>query len=129
MNAHTIHLFIVFALIVLVFAAFLREWLAPDLVALSAMGVLLVTGVLSMDETLRVFSNGAPVVIGSMFVLSAALERTGTIDALARIFLRLAGANELRALLILMLLTVPLSAFVNNTPVVVVFMPVVMALA
>src|SRR5437867_1958278 len=129
MNAHTIHLFIVFALVVLVFAAFLREWLAPDLVALSAMGLLLVTGVLSMDETLRVFSNGAPVVIGSMFVLSAALERTGTIDALARIFLRLAGANELRALLTLMLLTVPLSAFVNNTPVVVVFMPVVMALA
>ena len=38
-------------------------------------------------------------------------------------------ANELRALLTLMLLTVPLSAFVNNTPVVVVFMPVVMALA
>jgi len=38
MNAHTIHLFIVFALIVLVFAAFLREWLTPDLVALSAMG-------------------------------------------------------------------------------------------
>ncbi len=37
MNAHTIHLFIVFALIVLVFAAFLREWLTPDLVALSAM--------------------------------------------------------------------------------------------
>ncbi len=129
MNAHTIHLFIVFALVVLVFAAFLREWLAPDLVALSAMGLLLVTGVLSMDETLRVFSNSAPVVIGSMFVLSAALERTGTIDALARIFLRLAGANELRALLTLMLLTVPLSAFVNNTPVVVVFMPVVMALA
>jgi di/tricarboxylate transporter len=86
MSAHTIHLFIVFALIVLVFAAFLREWLAPDLVALSAMGLLLVTGVLSMDETLRVFSNSAPIVIGSMFVLSAALERTGTIDALARIF-------------------------------------------
>ena len=54
----------------------LREWLAPDLVALSAMGLLLVTGVLSMDETLRVFSNGAPVVIGSMFVLSAALDLT-----------------------------------------------------
>src|SRR5207247_11041116 len=115
MNAHTIHLFIVFALVVLVFAAFLREWLAPDLVALSAMGLLLVTGVLSMDETLRVFSNGAPVVIGSMFVLSAALERTGTIDALARIFLRLAGANELRAFLTLIVFGIPIGIWVKIT--------------
>src|SRR6266704_5661126 len=98
MNAHTIHLFIVFALIVLVFAAFLREWLSPDLVALSAMGVLLVTGILSADETLAVFSNSAPVVIGCMFVLSAGLERTGAIDSLARVFMRLAGKNEWRAL-------------------------------
>ncbi|MEO5754661.1 MAG: SLC13 family permease, partial [Chthoniobacterales bacterium] len=47
----------------------------------------------------------------------------------ARVFLRLAGKSELRALAALAVLTVPLSAFVNNTPVVVVFMPVVLALA
>src|SRR5207253_8932965 len=92
MNPHTIHLFIVFALIVLVFAAFLREWLSPDLVALSAMGVLLVTGVLSAVETLTVFSNSAPIVISCMFVLSAGLERTGAVDTLARMFMRTAGA-------------------------------------
>ncbi len=126
---HTFHLIVVFALVALVFTAFLREWLAPDLVALSALGVLLVTGTLGIDETLTVFSNSAPVVIGCMFVLSAGLERTGAIDALARVFLRLAGASELRALVVLALFTVPLSAFVNNTPVVVVFMPVVLALA
>ena len=62
-------------------------------------------------------------------VLSAAVERTGAIDAIARVFRRLAGASELRALVVLALFTVPLSAFVNNTPVVVVFMPVVLALA
>ncbi len=129
MDVHTIHLFIVFALVVLVFVAFLREWLSPDLVAVSAMGVLLVTGILKTEETLAVFSNSAPIVIGCMFVLSAALERTGAIDALARLFLRMAGKSELRALAALALFTVPLSAFVNNTPVVVVFMPVVLALA
>ena len=129
MSVHIFHLIVVFALVGLVFLAFLREWLSPDLVALSALGVLLVTGILGIDETLTVFSNSAPIVIGCMFVLSAALERTGAIDALARIFLRLAGASELRALVVLALFTVPLSAFVNNTPVVVVFMPVVLALA
>src|SRR5216684_1110891 len=75
MTLHTLHLIIVFALVVAVFTAFLREWLSPDLVALSAMGVLLVTGVLSADETLTVFSNSAPIVISCMFVLSAGLER------------------------------------------------------
>ena len=129
MDVHSLHLIIVFALVVLVFVAFLREWLSPDMVALTAMGLLLVTGILKTDETLAVFSNSAPVVIGCMFVLSAALERTGAIDALARIFLGLAGKSELRALAALALFTVPLSAFVNNTPVVVVFMPVVLALA
>ncbi|MDQ3115714.1 MAG: SLC13 family permease [Verrucomicrobiota bacterium] len=129
MDVHSFHLIVVFALVVLVFIAFLREWMSPDLVALSAMGILVITGILGTEETLAVFSNSAPVVIGCMFVLSAALERTGAIDALARVFLRLAGTSELRALAALALLTVPLSAFINNTPVVVVFMPVVLALA
>jgi len=97
MSVHTLHLIIVFALVATVFTAFLREWASPDLVALGVMGVLLVTGILSADETLAVFSNSAPVVIGCMFVLSAGLERTGAIDSLARVFMRLAGKNERRA--------------------------------
>jgi di/tricarboxylate transporter len=129
MSLHTLHLIIVFALVVGVFVAFVREWLSPDLVALTALGVLLLTGTLGADETLKVFSNSAPITIGCMFVLSAALERTGAIDALARVFLRLAGASELRALVVLAAFALPLSAFINNTPVVVVFMPVVLALA
>src|SRR5246127_1811726 len=129
MSMHALHLIIVFALVATVFAAFLREWASPDLVALSAMGVLLVTGVLSADETLSVFSNSAPVVIGCMFVLSAGLERTGVIDSLARTFMRIAGTTEWRAQLALALLIVSLSALVNHLPVVVVFVPVILALA
>src|SRR6516225_10922468 len=129
MSVHTLHLIIVFALVVTVFTAFLPEWASPDLVALGAMGVLLVTGILSADETLAVFSNSAPVVIGCMFVLSAGLERTGAIDSLARVFMRVAGKNERRAQLALALLALPLSAVVNHMPVVVVFVPVVLALA
>ncbi len=129
MSLHTTHLIIVFALVVAVFTAFLREWLSPDLTALSAMGVLLITGVLTADETLSVFSNSAPVVISCMFVLSAALERTGAIDTLAQIFMRMAGTTEWRAILSLALLALPLSALVNHMPVVVVFVPVVLTLA
>jgi di/tricarboxylate transporter len=115
MSLHTLHLIIVFALVVGVFVAFVREWVSPDLVGLSALGLLLVTGILGTDEALKVFSNSAPAVIGCMFVLSAALERTGVIDALARVFLRLAGASELRALVALAVFTVPLSLLLSTT--------------
>jgi di/tricarboxylate transporter len=62
-----------------------------------------------------------------MFVLSAALERTGVIDHFGRWFTRAAGSSERRAFLLIMLLPLVLSPFVNNTPVVVVLMPVVLA--
>jgi len=64
-----------------------------------------------------------------MFVLSAGLERTGVIDSLARIFTRMAGTTERRAALALAALALPLSALINHMPVVVVFVPVVLALA
>src|SRR5689334_22990562 len=54
MNLHNLHLIIVFALVIAAFVAFIREWLSPDLVALSAMVLLLATGVLSTDEALSV---------------------------------------------------------------------------
>jgi di/tricarboxylate transporter len=129
MTLHTLHLIIVFGLVIGTFVAFVREWLPPDMVSLSAFAILLLTGTIGTDDAMSVFSNSAPVTIGAMFVLSAALERTGAIDALARVFLRMAGTSELRALVALGLFTLPLSAFINNTPVVVVFMPVVLALA
>src|SRR5215467_430698 len=128
MSMHTLHLIIVFALVATVFTAFLREWASPDLVALSAMGVLLITGILSADETLAVFSNSAPVVIACMFVLSAGLERTGAIDSLARVFRQLAGNNEHRAQLALALLTVAHSAVVNHMPMVVVVVALILTL-
>ncbi len=116
-------------LVVVVFAAFVREWFPPDMVAMGAFVLLMVSGVLTVDEALSVFSNPAPIIVACMFILSAALERTGAIDALGGYFERAAGNREGRILMVLMLLVAPLSAFVNNTPVVVVFLPIVLALS
>ncbi|MGI9089379.1 MAG: SLC13 family permease [Chthoniobacterales bacterium] len=126
---HTFQLAVIAFVVVGVFVAFLREWLAPDMVALAAMGALVITGILNTDEILHAFNNKAPITIAAMFVLSAALERTGAIDTMGHIFSRIAGKSELRVLTTLMLLTAVVSAFVNNTPVVVVFMPIVLGLA
>lgn len=120
---------VVCLLLVLVFVAFVKEWFSPDLVAMGAFVLLIGIGILDEKSALSVFSNPAPIIVSCMFVLSAALERTGTIEALGEWFEKLAGRKELRVLLVLMLIVAVLSAFVNNTPVVVVFMPIVLALA
>ena len=128
-TTETFQLLLVGLLIVGVFVAFLCEWASPDIIAMTALCLILVAGILNTQEVLAVFSNSAPVTIAAMFVLSAALERTGAIEALGLMFSRLAGKGEVRALLVLMVMTATVSAFVNNTPVVVVFMPIVLALA
>ena len=121
---------IVLLLVAVVFFGFIRDILPSDVVALLAMGALLLTGILSVPETLAVFSNPAPITIAAMFVLSAALERTGVIDAAGRMVTRLAGrASPIVAMLAMMCGVMVLSAFMNNTPIVVVLIPVVIQLA
>ncbi len=116
-------------LLVAVFMAFVKEWFPPDLVAMGAFVLLMITGTLPVEKALLVFANPAPIIIACMFILSAALERTGTIDALGGWFEKVVGKKELRVLMVLMLVVAVMSAFVNNTPVVVVFLPIVLALA
>jgi len=125
----TFQLITIFILLAITFAFFVKEWLAPDLVALAAFALCIVFGMLSADDIKGVFSNSAPLTIGAMFVLSAALVRTGVIESLAQIFQKAAGKSETRALAILALIVLPLSACINNTPVVVVFLPIVIGFA
>lgn len=127
-RAVTLDQIIVFALLGVVMLAFFREWGAPDKVALLVMGAVLGFQVLDTGDVLAVFSNPAPVTVACLFIISAGLEQTGCIDLMGRFFKRIAGASETRVLVVMMALTALLSAFINNTPVVVVFLPIVMTL-
>lgn len=127
MTPETFPLVLTFVVLITVFALFIKEWIPAELVALGGMGVLILTKVLSDDDVTAVFSNSAPITIGAMFILSEALVRTGAIDRLATLFGNWSGNSIGRVLLILGVIVVPLSAFLNNTPVVVVFLPVLMA--
>ncbi|RIJ18241.1 SLC13 family permease [Henriciella mobilis] len=121
---------LVLALIVAVFAGFVRERIPSDVVALLAMAALLILGLLSVDDALDVFSNAAPITIGAMFVLSAALERTGVIGAVGNSVVRLSKTwSPFAAIAVLMLVVIVLSAFMNNTPIVVILIPVAIRLA
>jgi di/tricarboxylate transporter len=118
-------------LIALIFASFVKEWISVEVVALVGMFLCVAVGILPLEGTqgaLSVFSHPAPLAIGCMFIISAALERTGIIEALGDWFEKLAGKSENHMLLWMVGIVAVLSGFVINTPVVVVFMPVVLAI-
>ena len=113
--------------VIAVFVVLVKEWISPDLAAMGAFLSLALVGVLSPAEALSTFASSAPITVAAMFVLSAVLERTGLIELLAQRFETFAGAGPGRVMVVLLCLVAFLSAFVNNTPVVVVFLPIVLA--
>ncbi|WP_138379434.1 SLC13 family permease [Luteithermobacter gelatinilyticus] len=123
------HLLITLGVLLALFVAFVLERVPAHLSAMTATTVLLVTGTLSTEDVLATFSNPAPMTIACMFVITAALEGAGVIDALGRFMLGLAERHKGLALLGLFFGVMVASAFMNNTPVVIVMVPVMIALA
>lgn len=129
MSWDTLSMVGVAALLCWVMYAFVREKHSPDVVVGIAVAVLLATTLLTPGEVLGVLSNSAPVTIACMFVLSAALERTGCVDRLGSILARVGGTSPTRMLFALLLTAMLLSSFINNTPVVAILTPVAVTLA
>lgn len=118
---------------VLVFLAFAKEWLSAELVAMGALLACVFKGILVFggggdNDALKVFSNEAAITVASMFILSAALETTGVIESLGNWFEKVAGKSPTKMLVVMIIVVALLSGFVNNTPVVVVFMPILIAI-
>lgn len=122
-------------LVVVVLVLFMVEVIAIDLVALAIPIVLVLADILtpmsllSAEEAVAGFSNRAVVTIAMMFVLSAGLVRTGAVDFVGHRILDAARGREPLAVAYMMGVVAVLSAFINNTPIVVVFLPIVLNLA
>lgn len=116
-------------LLVVTFAAFATERRPPVVIAALAGLLMMVLGYLSTAEFLAVFSNPAPITIAAMFVLSGALLRTGTLEAVSGWVIRRAARHPRLAVGEIGLGTLVASAFMNNTPVVIVMIPIVKKLA
>ncbi|TVP78653.1 MAG: SLC13 family permease [Puniceicoccaceae bacterium] len=116
-------------LIVVLLAAFIWEKIPTELTAMTAFALLLVLGLLPSTDAMAVFANAGPIAVAAMFILSAALEKCGAIDLVANALTRLPKLKLVFVLPPLILVVAVISAFINNTPVVVVFLPVVLSLA
>ncbi len=107
---------------------FATEALAVDLVALLIIGTLVLSGVLSPQEGVSGFSNPATLTVAFMFALGPALLKTGAFQYLTPRLMRIFKWNFLAGISFMMLLVAFISAFINNTPVVAVLIPVVIQL-
>jgi di/tricarboxylate transporter len=114
-------------LVVLVGAVvlFVSEKLPVDVVALLILGSLLVSGVVSPNEALSGFSSPATLTVAAMFVLSAGLQRSGTLRGVGELLARVRWPWLLG--LLMMLLVAFTSAFINNTAIVAIFLPLVIS--
>lgn len=119
----------VFGLLILTLVSFVWEKVPADVTALSVFAILLASGLLDSEQAFRVFSNPAPITVGAMFMLSAALDKTGLIASMSQKLQGLSSLSYRPFLLVIMVLVGVLSGFINNTPVVVVMLPIVLALS
>ncbi len=115
--------------VVIMFILFLRESFPTEVVAIAGAATLLAIGVLPYEDAQAVLQNSAPWTIAAMFIVMGALVRTGALDVLTRMAERYAKTHPKSAVVGVIVSVMAASAFMNNTPVVVVMIPVVVQLS
>ena len=117
---------VVYVILVTAVVLFITDRVRTDIVGMLIISVLGLLGILEPEELLQGFSNQALVTIAAMFVLSAALMRSGLVAALGGKLTELSKGSPVRFLALSLCAVCFMSAFINNTPVVVVFIPAVL---
>jgi di/tricarboxylate transporter len=119
----------VFGLLLVTIILFVSDRVRLDIVAVSVILVLMLSGLLTPGEALAGFGDPVVLLIAGLFVVGEGLYRTGMAFAVGDWLMRVAGTNELRLLVMLMLVVAGLSAFMSSTGAVAIFIPIVLSLA
>ena len=108
---------------------FIWEKVPIDVTSLIVMALLILSGSVTMKEGISGFSNEAVITILFLYLLGAGLKKTGAVNVIGRYMLRFAGRGKRRGLLAIMVVSGLLSGLLNNTAVVMIFIPVVFRIA
>ncbi|MDQ2091187.1 SLC13 family permease [Marimonas arenosa] len=125
----TVEIIIVLALLALAIVFFAMEWLPVDIITLSLLVALVVSGILTPAEAFSGFANEMVIILASVFVLSSAMLKSGVMDWLSDSIRRYGGRTETRAKGILLTITAATSAFLSNTVATAMLMPAVLRIA
>ena len=113
--------FVVLCLLV----ALIKEWMRPGLILFSGAVVFLCANIISPKELLEGFSNKGMITVGLLFLVSEGVRRSGLLEKLLGRLLPKGNAPTRMVQLRMMPVVAALSAFLNNTPMVVIFGPMI----
>ncbi len=108
---------------------FISEKICIDLVALMVLVSLTLTGLITPEEAFSGFASPAVITVWAVFIISGGLTRSGVADVIARFILRLAGHNQVRLIVLIMVTVGVMSAFMNNIGAVAILLPAVVSVA
>ena len=120
---------IALSILVIGFILFVTETFTLDVTALLLLSILFLLGYLSPIEAVSGFSNPAVITIAFLFVLSHALQKTGVLEYIVIRVNRLASRSQVLGTAVYLIAIGITSAFMNNTAIVAIFMPVTIRLA
>jgi len=124
-----IDIWIVSILLLAVLILLMSEKITVDRTAIGIMVVLALTGILTPKEAVAGFANSAVVTVAAMFLISQGLIRTGAVGFISESVVRFSKGKHWLGFIIILFIVGITSAFINNTPVVVLFIPIVMSLS
>jgi di/tricarboxylate transporter len=125
----TVPVAIVLVLLVAAVLNFAREWIPLEIFALLVMSALIVTGILTPQETFLGFANSAVIMIAGVMVLSGAVLHHGAAAMIARQIARFAGASERKNAALLLSAVNGVSSIINNVAATAMFIPVAEGMA
>jgi di/tricarboxylate transporter len=117
--------FVVVGLIVLMIVALAKEMLRPGLILFSAAALMMAFGIISAQETVAGFANIGMLTVAVLFLVSEGIRQTGALNRFAQFFLPRRRGRIALMLPRIMLPVSLLSAFLNNTPIVIIFGPMI----
>ncbi len=121
--------YVALGILVVMFVLFVLERAPVEVTAIGAAAVMLVLGILPIPEATSVLSNSAPWTIAMMFLVMGGLVRTGAVEMIIATAGRYVGDRPRTTIAALFGFTAVASAFMNNTPLVAVMIPVVIQLS
>jgi di/tricarboxylate transporter len=115
--------------ILITLIAFIREWAAPDVIALSVLCLVVGLGLVDSVKMMNVFKNEAPLTIAALFIIGGSLEKSGAVDHIGRALRDRLSGNTRLAILAFSVITAFFSAWMNNTAIVAIMLPVTLGFA
>jgi di/tricarboxylate transporter len=122
---HDHQILLTITVIIRALVLFIVEWLPIDITAILVTVVLMILGLVTPDEGIAGFGNSATITVMAMFILSYGITRTGIIQIVRDWLVKWGGDNSTQQIFVMGLIIGPITAFINNTAVVAVFLPII----